>query len=1519
MNKVVKLKFPHFQNIETSDTGLIRKDTFMSGMLKKIIFSLTVCFCTLSWAAQNTDYVTTQIPIGVKSDSDTLWVKWTGGTRIPPVNGFYPDSGIIYFDKNPGTSLADYRYTITPLSDPLNSTLDASYDNGYIPQNGDTLPRRGIAFVPEQQTGMEYGVYYCVIALPTENDTLFSNTFQIAIQSPVAVDMHTEVSNTITDLTPTFSWDPNPDAPYYHIILSDERINIDSTGIEGLSIVWQAITPETEIVYGDPDPSGTMTSPPPPLSPGQEYTWVVLNNYGNNILYSSTVINIPLIFDVAGDSLARPVNVYPVDDTLNNIDNETFEFKWTNLDSNANTYQIYVYTASDFEGVDAQLVVWNTEVTAGGFTDDTGRVSINANSILTSNTYTWKVMAIDDKGAATGGALNTFRYTVPTGTMLVYTKEKISAGGDTIESNVGLVEISVEVLDGSMEAALAFYTDDNGYLSRERPVGTYRLTAKHPDFEEVSKTVSISENQTTPTTIFLERPAATILGKVLSSSGLGINLATVTGVSDRGDTLTTETDALGNFSFNCYGADWTVWASKTGYISSDPVDITIADGERKSLAAITIAKNPINLTGVVVNDNGDELIGAKVELYSDGQLIDQEPSTAQDGAFAFSLSAGTYILRATKLGFSGTEDTLELASSQQITMTLSAGAAVVTGAIYGRSLINSEVKVAAITNARITLLPIDTSNSTYTTQADAQYGRYSLSLPGTVDSFWVVASAEGFITDTFSTKVTTGAGITIDRADTLQGLARMYGYAKMSDNNAGISDARISLYDTLSGEESVSAMTQSDGYFEIRNISDGVYTILVGKEGLVLDSVGPDDTIRISNGLPDIDSVTTFMSAGTKNIWWVIDNGDDVTSAVKVLSPLQKTLGAEDSLKNVGPGTYTVSIDAVDPSIIDLATHRFTVDTSDAEYVDSVQLPISHTKRDTSTLVDDSISITLTSTVTLDRATIYFRGANKVLYDSVVDINSRLSYTFKIKPKNDGVSLRYYFKAYRGTDVYGYNKETFSTYIKPDRTKISKYDIIPGLGDTLIFPSNCDIAFRFKGYYSSSFLPINSYLPERAISSWRIINGQGCDWYNNDSTGLSVAIMTGEDSTESPVGLELTIDNSVVSLQDGLSSVDTVFFRVSGTDLVKISVSRVDGDEQLTNTENAEFAAKGFNSDSNEYQLAPRWSVTPENAGEISVDGVFSPDSNFVGFVRIYAQTGNTRGEYKPAVEGNERPAGLSVGYFLTSRAVADTVSNNDGCTLVFPDSIVDPSDNAVLTVTSPSLQNLMNIGKNNLFLVGEAYDLDLSKSITFNVSGGDSIELVLAVPQEQVAKVAAAPETYFIGFWNEDSLQWEVDSSSIVAEDGSTIRKKLAHFSRYAIIGTAGKLSAPLFVVTPNPFSPYVKPQHIGYDTKYGTCFRFSLNAPELNPTYAWIRVYNNFSELVYSVKMFKPTKGETYHLWWDGKTTDGTINISIADINSEIPTNNMCRNGRYFAVLTIKSDDGSEKNYTKPVVLFK
>jgi hypothetical protein len=76
---------------------------------------------------------------------------------------------------------------------------------------------------------------------------------------------------------------------------------------------------------------------------------------------------------------------------------------------------------------------------------------------------------------------------------------------------------------------------------------------------------------------------------------------------------------------------------------------------------------------------------------------------------------------------------------------------------------------------------------------------------------------------------------------------------------------------------------------------------------------------------------------------------------------------------------------------------------------------------------------------------------------------------------------------------------------------------------------------------------------------------------------------------------------------------------------------------------------------------------------------------------------------------------------------------------------------------------------------------------------------------------------------------------------------------------------------------------------------------------------------DLISSVVMQNVPKMTEYRLWWDGRTTDNDVQWNANDNQFVMKGNKMCRNGRYFVVLTIIDAKGKEKNYKKQAVLIK
>jgi len=1506
-------------------------------------------------------YILTEFPLTAVSGDTKVWVKWTGIVR-PSIPGLAtysaPDSGILYFDKSPGGSkIANYRYKVTAFCvDTLgDGTVQVESNRSF---GATTPPIRGIRFRPMDQVGMDVGVFYFMVAFKTSilgHDTVFySNEMQMIVESPNAVKAIGPSGN-ITQLTPTFSWNANPGVPYYHVILSDEPLNIDnSTGsinVTGLSIVWQAITPQTQIVYGAPDPSGTITASPPPMSPGQTYSWVVLNNYGNAPAYTSTKYGLPQTFTIVGVPLQKPALVTPLRDTMLTYEHDSMvTFKWTNLDSAANTYQVYIYMTyaqSGSQSVNAKLVVWQNEVTAGSFAKnggkvratDTGSMTINARSILTNNHYSWKVFAVDNKGASTASDTASFQYFAPaTGTMKLYTRERINTGTPAapsyIISPVTAVEMDVQVLNGSLEAPLLFYTDLSGNLSRDRPVGTYRVTANKSGFDPLSMTITLDSAKTVNDTFYLQRPVATMYGKVLDATSVGVAAATITAVSQQNDTVLSHSDASGNYIVNCSGGDWIVNAMKTGYISSLQRIISVVDGDNKKLDSIVLQINPLTLSGVVKNGTGDALLGADVKVQRQGTTIAENPSTSQDGTFSFSLTPGTYTLRVTKVGFTTYDNSVSLSSSMQMTVSMSAGAALITGYAIGRSWIGLRQIYGPITNAVVKFTDTTAAtHDTFSTIADATYGIYQVSLPGG-HVYKMLSSASGFISHARLLPDTVRGGSTMTTSDTLNGLAMVSGNVKLSSTSAAVYNASIALLSIRTGQVVASVRSQSNGYFEMRSLSDDTLRFSSGADGLVTDSIVKSDTLIVANGKPvirgrtDAESLTVYMSPGAKSVVWTINGGSDRTATIKVQSPLVKNLAATDTLRNTGAGDYIVAVDGVADSIIDLSYHRFTVGISETVHKDSVILPVYNGTKDTLHISHDSVSLLLHATVMLDSAILYFRDVNMNTWDSLRRRDSAASYVFSVKPQQDGSTMFYYFKAFKGSDLYGYNQETFSAYIPPDTTKLTKLAILPVTTDTLLLPAGYALSLSVKGYYGAQFKPMT--LDSSAVT-WRLDSAQGCVLAH--TKGVSNVVTTGSAVTLRSVKVRAIIDTSIVHIDTRrmTSNEAGLYFKSSGKAIASINVKRTDAQNGLPITTSslskAEFAADGLDADSNAVSINPVWSISPVNAGTISADGVFKPDRKFAGIVHVWAQSGGLSKEYVNPFSAVTVP-GIDVQHIVMQSPLPDTMVTGSGCTIILPDSIVSADKPALFSVAVPTVENLRARMTGSMTAIGSIFDISELNGVTFTLSSLDSIYMVLDVPKNN-----AGSNVMKIGTWNTDSLKWTALANSVVSADKASIRAAIRHFSRYAILAISTTLQSSLDV-SPNPFSPERSPSEFpaliakfGMNAPKGTRISFTADVPDQTVRKCTVRIYNVNGDLVTSVVTLNLQKLQPYSLWWDGRASNQDINwndlVSIGtDANSRTFAANgrkLLRNGRYFVVLTIEDAAGKDKSYMKQVILVK
>ncbi len=1540
-----------------------------------LIFTASVVASVQSSAAvQSTPYVLTDFPLSIVPPDSGVWVKWTGLSRTALV---IPDSGTIYYSGVPGGGvMSKYKDSVTVFAV---DTVPVGFQNSYVVENNvnivnldgtRTSPlQRGIKFRPKDQHNMGAGIYYFVVALKgktsrnTDTTLFWSDEMKLIVRADQASVLY-KPDSIITDVSPTFTWSAVPGVPYYHIMVSDKPFQIDlqNKTVSNMSVIWEAITSSTQMTYGAPDPSGTITANPPPISPGKTYNWLVLGNYGNAPEYSSfTPLPIPKTFTVSGTTLTPPTLYWPLDTTLRRTKDSTITFKWKNTRTDSvNTYKIYLYTkSSDLNGIDAQLVVWNDEITAGAIAGDTATATINAKSTLKRNTYTWKVIAVDKKGFGTSGPEGTFKYDAPTGTIVVNTAEQITVGNTVVQKSVGLVDLKIDVLDGSMEAPLLFYTDVNGYLSRTQPAGRYKLTMEKTGFLPTEQTVTITDSNTTTITAFMKRPDASVFGKVVDDAGQPVGLAIVQGVSDNGDSVSVQTDPKGGYVLSCAEASWHIWAEKMGYDNSAVRDTFVTFGENVDMTrALVIKHNNVSVYGQVKNGSGVSINGATVDLYSGDQLISEIPSTPSDGSYSFVMSPGTYTLKAYKIGFTSYQATFSVTSNTQRNISLSSGAALIRGYVIGKSWDGRKYVFAPITNATVVLA--DTLGDTVSGTTDKTYGKFGISIAGG-RKYSVYAFANGFDTSTLAT-LSPALGATLNTTDTILSFAVFTGHASIP--GVGVAaNVSVTLADSVTGQVVASSKTDALGFYQIGSIPDGLYSVTAGRVGLVLDSVMLKDssgalkkgsTLVVQNGIVKadngtgprlIDSVNIVVSPGSKSVtWFGTHDGVVVPGRVKVSIPFDKSIAAGLAIDSVGIGTYQIGITPSSDSLVDCSRHSYTiVDSPDSIFKDTVDLPFVHHRSDTTRMIAGTVSCTLSIAkgVVADSISMYYRdiGASKwqltSVPDTVIKGTTASRYVFKIPYSADGSQMLYWFRILKGADVYGSSFRTYQTYVSPDTSVLSKIEITPSSDDTITYPARSTVNLVFRGYFGTKFQRVKSFKPSDVV--WTFDSAFGCSTGQvlADSEGVHVVVSTLNGTGKSFVRLRGTLAKaSPYKVASSLASYCIVKFRISKNGLDSIVVQRINSDGRAYITTSSvdigSYVATGLDSSGGTVSVTPTWSLIPSSAGTVSSNGVFSPSPTFSGYARIVANASGMTGEYNPQVGKYLYDRGQKVVYIF--RHINDTVNTGNGCKVYLPAGVVDSGQTALLQIERPWVKdNKLNLvtakghgadsANPGLDLVSDAYDITELNNVPLNVSSSDSINVSIGVPAQFAEEAKSSPDHFAVGLWSPDSIRWSALSNSEMSSGNSSVAVNTTHFSRYGMMRFANNEKGSLRI-SPNPFSPYVTPRlEYGADAQKGTCLHVAVSSKMINNITLKIQICTYEGTIVASAVMYNAASSQEYFIWWDGRETSRDVQLGnetglplfIGDNSGR-----MCRNGRYFVIVTM-DDSHDVIRYRKELVLFK
>lgn len=772
-----------------------------------------------------------------------------------------------YFLDNPG----ELKYKL--LFSPSDSVVFSwSYPGGGSPQNLKILVGAApgsynfrnfnvsgtrYASLPENQPlNLSTGRYYAIVTnsnkttlneikadfVANPGSVYYSNEVQFIVEAqttPVALSP----TGVITDPTPVFEWTAIPGVPAYFLIVSStpfEVVTLENgeVSVEGANIVWEYITTETSIQYGEVDPNSPYNILPPPLIPGNEYNYTIINMYDQeDIAFASTVFGGVVPFTYEGDSFVEPPQLVSPADSSVFYGDEVINFSWDPVD-NVNNYTIYLYErVTTFAGNNQQIdiPIWNSTTT-------NTQIEYPARTTLSKGNYVWNVVPNDDQGTGNVSETYQFSYILETGKFVVTSKSTAD------QSNLLNFEVEVNAIENGVSPANPIVVSNSQSFTDSLVIGTYEFTGSKAGFYDSTFTVEITEDVTAYPVMWLRPFPSVISGEVKNQAGSSISNAVVyfTNILNSAHFQTT-TSSNGSFSISVPKATYSVEVSKPGYLSPAPRIVTANNNQVVLSTALVLTQDNAFISGKVLNDLGQPVKQATITAKK-GNISFQTTSNS-NGNYSFTLSSGNWTVTATKTGFVSPDPayfTLNTGDNlQNENIWLIPRANQVSGFVY-RNTSGGSTPFEGIT---VTAIP---SSGTPVTTVTSQTGEYNLSLrSGTYD----ISVAKSGFTANDPVQMTLGVGQTISGVNfnLTPNPSTISGVVQLPGGNA-ISGAVVF---TNSG---VTTTTLPNGTFTL-SVSSGTRIVNVQKQGFI-----PPDarTVNVAPG-QNLSGLTLVMSpnAGT--------------------------------------------------------------------------------------------------------------------------------------------------------------------------------------------------------------------------------------------------------------------------------------------------------------------------------------------------------------------------------------------------------------------------------------------------------------------------------------------------------------------------------------------------------------------------------------------------------------------------------------------------------------------------------
>jgi|GEM_PF-2265701 len=1379
------------------------------------------------------------------------------------------------------------------------------------------------------KTGPQMGLGFHYLVASCQDGKFLSSELPFWVVSRQAATL-TAPKAQETSSNPNIAWTPVPGVPAYHLLLSDQAldINTDKGTVSGASIIWQAITTKSSIIYGTPDPSGTFSKvPAPPLSPNVPYNLVILNNYdGRSSLSTSTKAQGLKLFTIqpSASALKPPKNVAPASDALLAAPKDSaMTFRWTKAmavagNGSANTYQIFIYSLETQDAVEVLFPIWHSEVT------DTFAV-MDAKRTLLTKRYVWKVFALSDAGASVVSDTTSFRYRNDVQTLSLTVK---SDGVDP--QPLGDVRIQVTPLDGSADA-LPLFTTNSGAAEKVLAVGSYSLAFSKSGYLSQTRVVTLDVQFPLSVAQTLPVAAARITGRVADGAGADLVNATVT-ASGGGKVVTGVSDAQGYFLLGVAAGTHVVSLAKSDYQSRPDTTVAVAAGKSVDLGVLVLSQAQASMSGTVANDKGAPLAGCPITIKSASGAVVRSLLTDDKGVFSAFLSPGTYTVIAARTGFSSDQKSVQLTESANLRFTLASGASLVKGRI-------SVVAKPTSTTTQSSPLPgaalelIDRMHATSVKAETDLRGEYSFSAD--TGTYLLKALGAGkALADSVLVRITT-ARSTVTQDLSLRGFASIQGTLKLSpDTLADPSTATVSLLNpaTLGLVASVAPtrapLPGADGAmaFSLDGIPDGTYRLACGIPGYGLDA---EPVISILGGVWKTGLDLTLIRADKSVTIVLTVGGQAVKGVIRMITPRAVEFPAGQKLDQAASGTYTLTAAADSTNVIPVARYSFLLPASGSKDTTlTLALPFSHQPAPL-TLNDGEASLVVNAKARIDSAVvIYGYGAPADTFRAPASqlfgpVGPR---TLRFRPGPQGGLLTYWFVLKSGTLLYSNADPSrrFQAMVTPSRDLAS---LKLAAGDSLRLPSRTRGVLHLHAYDAAG-RRLDTDADERGVFTWKVDSAldikldrrskRTLTYVTAASTqalpkrGLSKGAIASAHGGSFPNGsarqgarIAETWDTLTVTLNlDGIEKSLSLPTRVVDAVINKLVMGSSLGEvADIPAPASFGLFVTGYDTTTTPpTPIVPNPILTldPPEAGKVA-ELQATLDPRFIGPLRVFAKQVNADGSEAATELGAYRDSltrGLNVGQTLAAGDTARVLFHDPEFEMRIADSAFTGRSQALLRLYKRSVAKTFASGI-TYAVSGNLYEITNPSGAVFGKSPRISLGLTPAVrPRKNALKRFDTSRLDFVNL--ADSVAAEANSFG-----GPALAADIRDLdgSYYGLLTASQGLTAGEVEIVPNPFSPLVMAERDG-NTQYGARIRVHPESDRSAEVTLSVKIYNLDGELVRVLVDHKTVPKAPVDFYWDGRADSGR----------------WARNGRYLVKIAVNATGSSQtRQMLRPIVVFQ